>query len=139
MLVAITWIYVGFYLVILMAGVDKIPPDYFDAAKVEGANSLQVFTRVTLPMIWDVLTIALILWGIDALKMFEFLFAMGSGAPPPQQIWTSGIYMYIMTFGKRTAIFRMGYGTAVATTILLSVIILVVIVRRVMRREVLEY
>jgi ABC-type sugar transport system permease subunit len=139
MLVAIIWIYVGFYMILLMAGVEKIPQSFFDAAKVEGANSFQTFVYVTLPMIWDVLTIALVLWGIDALKMFEFLFSMGSGAPPPTAIWTTGIYVYLLSFGKRTTIFRMGYATAVATTILISVIVLVVIVRRIMRREVAEF
>ena len=47
--------------------------------------------------------------------------------------------MYILSFGKRDAVFRMGYGTAVAVTLLILVAIFVLIARRLMRREVIEY
>lgn len=137
-LVALIWIYVGFYTVLLMAGVDKISPELFDAAKIEGANYVQTFFKITIPLIWDVLTVAVILWGIGALKMFEFFYAF-AGIRPPQQLWTTAVYMYILAFGKRDAVFRMGYGTAVAVTLLFLVIIFVLLARRVMYREAVEY
>jgi ABC-type sugar transport system permease subunit len=137
-LVAMVWIYVGFYLVLLLAGVDKISPELFDAAKAEGANQLQVFFRITVPLLWDVLTVAIVLWGIGAIKQFEFMYAF-AGIRPPRDIWTTAVYMYILAFGKRDAVFRMGYGTAVAITLLILVIIFVLIARRLMRREAIEY
>jgi ABC-type sugar transport system permease subunit len=137
-LVAMVWIYVGFYVVLLLAGVDKISPELFDAAKVEGANQLQVFTGITIPLLWDVLTVAVVLWGIGAIKQFEFMYAF-AGIRPPRDIWTTAVYMYILAFGKRDAVFRMGYGTAVALTLLILVIIFVLVARRLMRREAIEY
>jgi ABC-type sugar transport system permease subunit len=137
-LVAIVWINVGFYTVLLLAGTDKISPELFDAAKVEGANQFQIFTKITIPLLWDVLAVAVVLWGIAALKIFEFVYAF-AGIRPPRDIWTVSVYMYILAFGKRDAVFRMGYGTAVAVTLLVLVIIFVVLVRRLMRREAVEY
>lgn len=137
-LVALVWMYVGFYVVLLLAGVDKISPELFDAAKVEGANQAQMFVRITIPLLWDVLTVAVILWGIGAIKQFEFMYAF-AGIRPPRDIWTVAVYMYILAFGKRDAVFRMGYGTAVAVTLLILVIIFAVIARRLMRREAIEY
>lgn len=137
-LVALVWMYVGFYVVLLLAGVDKISPELFDAAKVEGANQAQMFLRITVPLLWDVLTVAVILWGIGAIKQFEFMYAF-AGIRPPRDIWTVAVYMYILAFGKRDAVFRMGYGTAVAVTLLILVIIFAVIARRLMRREAIEY
>jgi len=137
-LIALVWIYVGFYVVLLLAGVDKISPELFDAAKAEGANQLQMFTKITIPLLWDVLTVAVVLWGIGAIKQFEFVYAF-AGISPPRQIWTTAVYMYILAFGKRDAVFRMGYGTAVSVTLLILVIIFVLIARRLMYRETIEY
>ncbi|MEA3335398.1 MAG: sugar ABC transporter permease [Chloroflexota bacterium] len=137
-IVALVWIYVGFYVVLLLAGVDKISPELFDAAKVEGANQLQIFVRITIPLLWDVLTIAIVLWGIGAIKQFEFMYAF-AGIRPPRPIWTTAVYMYILSFGKRDAVFRMGYGTAVAVTLLILVAIFVLVSRRLMRRDPIEF
>ena len=69
LLVAIVWISTGFYTVILLAGSDKIPQEFFDAAKVEGASRFQMFWKITIPMIWDVLAICLVLWGIEGFEV----------------------------------------------------------------------
>jgi ABC-type sugar transport system permease subunit len=55
------------------------------------------------------------------------------------EIWTNALYMFMLTFGQRVAIYRMGYGTAVAVTMLLMVIVFSGIVRLLMRREKIEF
>ena len=137
-LVAIVWIQVGYYLILIMAGVDKIPKEYYEAAEIEGANRVQTFFQVTVPLIWDVLSIAIVLYSIGALKIFEFPYAF-YGISVPQQLYTVGIYLYIMGFGKRYPIYRLGYATAIGVMLLLSVVIVVVILRKLMKRDVLEY
>ncbi|HOK71081.1 MAG TPA: sugar ABC transporter permease, partial [Bacillota bacterium] len=77
LLVALVWIYVGFFVVILMAGFDRIPNDVIESAKIEGANDVRIFFSIKVPMIWDVLTMAIVLWGIMALKEFAFLYSWG--------------------------------------------------------------
>jgi len=138
MLVALIWIYVGFYLVLLLAGVDKIPIDYYEAAKLDGANQLQMFIKITIPLLWDVITVAAVLWSIAALKIFEFPFAFTSLEPVPET-YTTAVYLYVMGFGQRTPIYRMGYASAIGVLMLISVILIVIVLRRLMRREVIQY
>ncbi|MEA3440029.1 MAG: sugar ABC transporter permease [Chloroflexota bacterium] len=138
MLVALIWIYVGFYLVLLLAGVDKIPIDYYEAAKLDGANQFQMFIKITIPLLWDVITVAAVLWSIAALKIFEFPFAFTSLEPVPET-YTTAVYLYVMGFGQRTPIYRMGYASAIGVLMLISVILIVVVLRRLMSREVIQY
>lgn len=138
MLVALIWMEVGFFLVLLMAGMDKIPAEYYEAAKIEGANHWQMFTGITVPLLWDVISVATVLWSIFALKVFEFPYAF-SQILPPQTIWTVGIYLYIMGFGKRVPIYRLGYATAIGVVLLLCVVASVLLLRRSMRRDVIQY
>lgn len=138
MLVALIWIEVGFFLVLLMAGMDKIPTEYYEAAKLEGANQWQMLTGITIPLLWDVLSVAAVLYTIFALKIFEFPYAF-SQIQPPQEIYTVGMYLYIEGFGKRDPIYRLGYATAIGVVLLLCVIVIVLLLRRLMRREAVQY
>ncbi len=138
MTVAIIWIEVGFYLVLLMAGVDKIPIDYYEAAKLDGANQFQMFRRITVPLLWDVITVGMVLWSIYAVKIFEFPFSF-TGLEPNVDSYTVAVYLYIQGFGQRQPIYRLGYATAIGVMLLFVIIVIVLILRRAMRREVVEY
>lgn len=138
MLVAIIWIEVGFYLVLLLAGVDKIPADYYEAAKLDGASQFQMFRQITVPLLWDVITVGLVLWSIYAVKIFEFPFSF-TGLEPNVNSYTVSLYMYILGFGQRQPIYRLGYATAIGVTLLGVVIVVVLVLRRLMRREQLQY
>ncbi len=138
MLVAIIWIEVGFYLVLLLAGVDKIPEDFYEAARLDGASQFQMFRKITIPLLWDVLTIGMVLWSIHAIKIFEFPFSF-TGLEPNVNSYTAAVYMYILGFGQRQPIYRLGYSTAIGVMLLLVVILVVLVLRRLMRREQLQY
>lgn len=137
-LFVIVWSSVGFYLILLMAGIERIPPYLYEAARIEGANDLQMFFKITLPLLREVLAIAIIFWGINAIKMFDILYAFG-GIIAPRALWTNAIYLYITGFGKREPIFQLGYASAIGVATLALVIIVALIVRRLIRREVYEY
>ncbi|MGD0751708.1 MAG: sugar ABC transporter permease [Anaerolineales bacterium] len=138
MMAALIIIQVGFYLVLLMAGMDKIPAEFYEAARLEGANQWQMFTRISLPLLWDVISIGTVLYAIFALKVFEFPYAFNQ-VWPPQQLYTVGIYLFIEGFGKRIPIYRLGYATAIGVVLLLFVGVIVLLLRRLMRREVIQY
>jgi len=138
MMVAIIWIEVGFYLVLLLAGVDKIPPDYYEAAKLDGAGQFQQFIKITVPLLWDVIAIGMVLWSIHALKIFEFPFSF-TGLEPNVNSYTVGVYLYILGFGQRQPIYRLGYAAAVGVMLLLVVILIILVIRRLTRREVIQY
>ncbi|WP_299949944.1 sugar ABC transporter permease [uncultured Ruegeria sp.] len=138
MLAALVWVFTGFFLILLLAGVDKIPADMYEAADLEGANLWHKFWYITVPMIWDVMTISFVIWIINAVKMFEFPFAFGF-LQVPQQLYTLGIYLYIMGFGQRDPIYQLGYATAIGVVMLVLAFSLIVLVRRLMRRDQLEF
>ncbi len=138
MMVAIIWIEVGFYVVLLLAGVDKIPPDFFESAKLDGASQLQQFRFITVPLLWDVISIGLVLWSIHAVKIFEFPFSF-TGLEPNPASYTVGVYLYILGFGQRQPIYRLGYATAIGVMLLLVVILIVLVIRLVTRRETVQY
>ncbi len=133
------WMYTGFYTVIILAGAEKIPKYYYEAAQLDGANRIRQFFTVTLPLTWDVISVAVVLWVINAVKIFEFIYAFaGTGSNPPTQIWTSAIYMYVLAFGSRTPIYQLGYASAIAITMVLLIAILIILLRRILMRERIE-
>ena len=138
MLVMIIWTYVGFYLVILMSAIGKIPQELYEVAKIEGANIFQVYFKITIPLIWDVLTVALVYWGIFGLKLFEIVYSF-TGFIPKQSIWTLPVYLYIIGFGKIDPIYRLGYSTALSVMLFIFVMVFVIVSRKILTRETIEY
>ncbi|GAB3889076.1 sugar ABC transporter permease [Kibdelosporangium lantanae] len=98
---SIIWASSGFYITILMAAVDRIPPYLYEDASIAGASPWQKFRNITLPLTWDVVGIAGVLWTINAVKIFELVFVMaGSGTyAPPIHSWTLGIFVFDRSFG----------------------------------------
>ena len=91
LLITIIWVSTGFYVLILMAGMDRIPRYYYEDTDLAGANAWQKFRHVTLPLNWDVITIAAVLWVINAVKIFELILAFSSaGDSPPLESRTLG-------------------------------------------------
>jgi ABC-type sugar transport system permease subunit len=136
--IAIIWTYVGYYMVILSAGIDKIPKTYFEAAKIDGASHWQQFVWITLPMIRDVLVVALTLWTIAALNIFDIIVATTFPAPQPST-YTMTIYVWVSAVGGYSPTFRLGYGTAMGVVLLLLVMISFGIIRLFSPRYQMEY
>lgn len=137
---ALVWIYTGFFGTMMLAAIDRVPEDFYEVLDLDGASGLQKFRYVTLPMTWDVVSVAAVLWVITAIKIFEFIYAFGatSGSPPIDS-WTTGIFMYMVTLGNRSPIFKLGYGSAIAVVMLILTAVLVILLRRLMRREEVNY
>lgn len=133
---AVIWSYLGYYLVILMAGIDKIPSTYFEAAVLDGASEWSMFFRITLPMIWDVLVVAIVLWMIGALKIFDLILAIQNLSTAA---YTLTMYIWVEAVGIYEPIFRLGYATALGVVLLLLVIIVTAVIRFGTRREAIEY
>jgi ABC-type sugar transport system permease subunit len=137
---ALVWTYAGFYVVLLMAAASRVPLDLYEASLLDGATRWQAFRHITLPLIWNVVVIGLVLWIIDAMNQFDFVFAVGSTTGQPrQEIWTLPIYVFEQAFGERIPVFRLGYATAVAVTLVALITVMIVVVRRGLRRPVVEY
>lgn len=136
--VAIIWTYVGYYMVILSAGIDKIPKTYFEAARIDGATYWQQFFKITLPMVKDVVIICLTLWAIGALKIFDVIVATTFPSPQPST-YTLTIYTWVQAIGGYTPTFRLGYGTAMGVILLILVMVAYGLIRLFAPRHAIEY
>jgi raffinose/stachyose/melibiose transport system permease protein len=136
----IVWASAGFYIIIIMSAIDRVPPYLYEDAAIAGATAWQKFRHITLPLTWDVVGIAGVLWTISAVKIFELVWVLaGPGTySPPVKTWTLGVMVFDRTFGGRGTP-QYGVACAVAVTMILLVTVFVVLLRRVMRREVVQY
>ncbi len=138
MLVGLIWISTGFFTILILAGADKIPTDMYDAARIEGASNRQMFRLITVPMIWDVIVITLVLWVIESIKMMEYPYAFG-GPNIDHTLYTPAIYLFIMGFGQRQPVYELGYATAIGVAMFIFTVIAVLVVTAITRRERVEF
>jgi ABC-type sugar transport system permease subunit len=80
-LIAATWSAVGFYMVIFYAGLQTIPDELYEVASIEGANAIQSFFYITLPMLKEVLTVMIVITIIGSFKVFDIIYTMTHGGP----------------------------------------------------------
>ncbi|UQN28917.1 carbohydrate ABC transporter permease [Brachybacterium kimchii] len=139
-LVGLVWVSAGYYLTLMMSAIGRIPRYYFEAAELDGAGRFTVFRHVTLPMTWDVVTVAAVLWCINAIKVFEFIIGFtGNGDAPPPQARTLTIAQFLTTTGGRNPQYELGLGSAMAVVMVALITVFVIGVRRLMRREALDF
>jgi N-acetylglucosamine transport system permease protein len=130
----LVWQAVGFYMVLFIAGIQSIPTTYYEAAVLDGATRPTMFTRITLPLLWDHVQVALVYIGIAALDFFTIVAVMTEGGPN-RATDVAAYYMYTTAF--RYAQFR--YATAMGVSLLLLTLGLAVITLRITQRERIEY
>lgn len=139
-LVGLVWVSVGFYLTLMMSAIGRIPRYYYEAAELDGAGRLSTFFNVTLPMTWDVVSVAAVLWCINAIKVFEFIYGFtGSGSAPAPQARTLTIAQFLTTTGGQNPQYELGLGSAMAVVMVALISVFVVAVRRLMHRDALEF
>jgi multiple sugar transport system permease protein len=105
------WWHAGGNMVLYLAGINNIPPDYYEAATIDGANAWQRFWAVTWPLLRPTTLFCLVMSVLGAFQIFGqsyVLFAPGSG--PARSGLTLALYMYLQGFNQ----YEMGYGAAVA-------------------------
>jgi len=111
-MVADIWKTSSFAGLIILAGLQVIPDDLYEAASIDGATSWQKFRHITLPMIKPALLIALLFRTIDALKVFDLVFVMTQGGPADA---TNVLQFY--GYKKSFAEGMIGYGSAIAVVV----------------------
>ena len=127
-----TWKGVGYIMVILIAGLQAIPKDYYEAASIDGATGWKTFTNVTLPLIMPVLSVTTVLNLLYGLKVFDIIFVLTHGGPGRV---TDTVYTAVFVdFSKG----RYGIATALSTLLFLVMIVLSYFVIRLMHREEIE-
>jgi multiple sugar transport system permease protein len=125
--------YVGYYIVIYLAGLQGIPQDYYDAARVDGAGSWQAFRFITLPLLRPVTLFVVVTNSIGALQVFDLVFATTGGAPANSTM-TLVLYMYNTAFKYS----RMGRASAMAFTLFAIILFITILQLRLLRDRTYE-
>jgi ABC-type sugar transport system permease subunit len=124
------WKHVGFNMLILLAGLQSIPSEIEEAARIDGAGRLRIFFNITLPLLRPVLVLCTILTTIGAFQMFDAAYVMTGGGPFYSST-TLVYYIYQRAFEQ----YQMGYGATIAFVLFLIILAVTLIQRRVLRGD----
>lgn len=115
-----TWLWFGNTMIMLMSGIMGISPSLFEAADIDGANSMQQFFKITLPLLQPIMVYTLVTSMIGGLQMFDLPFLYHNGANFSRQLETVAVYIYF-NFNKGT-VEQASYGYAGAASIIIFAI-----------------
>jgi raffinose/stachyose/melibiose transport system permease protein len=119
------WHTIGYFFVILLAAMQGVSAELYDAARVDGARGFQIFVHITVPSIMPALQVCLILAISGALKSFDYVQVMTRGGPgTATQVPATHMYQTIFSG------LEFGYGTAIATSIFILGLCATLVVRR---------
>lgn len=104
------WQYLGYHILIQFTGIQNIPADIYEAAKIDGADGFKADKYITLPMIVPIFKISVVLSFIGSLQSFDLIMVMTGGGPAHATDVIS-MHMYNMSFLSQ----KYGYGSAIAT------------------------
>lgn len=123
--VPIVWQYAGFYILIYYAGLKNIPESLMEAARIDGASSWQIATRIKLPLVTEIIKVTIVLSIVGSLKYFDLIYVMTDGGPNgASEVMAS--YMYHKAFRS----FDFGYGSAIGFFLLLICLIATFLIRK---------
>ncbi len=130
-IIAYIWIWAGFAMVVIAAGLAAVPRDVMEAARTDGASEWQVFRRVTVPLLAPVLTVVFITMLINVLKVFDIVVAVAPGSVQDDAN-VLALAMWRTAFGGAN---NFGVGSAIAVFIFVLVIPVLLLNIRRFRRE----
>jgi len=125
------WQFFPFVLLSILARLQTIPPELYEAAKVDGASALRRFIHVTLPQIRGILFVVILLRSIWMFTKFDTVWLMGEGAGAGRFIRTLPVYAYMRTL----TYYQAGLGAALAVIMFAILVVCTVIYFRMFREE----
>ena len=114
------WAHMGFYTLILLAGLQSIPKDLYEAAEMDGTTRWRTFWRITMPLLWPTMLVVLVLSLIKSVQTFDEVFVLTGGGPGTA---TQLIVQYIYDTGFASQV--QNFGLAAAASMILGVILLI--------------
>lgn len=139
LLIAFAFGAVGYYMLIWISGIEKIPQDLFEAATIDGANKFRQFTNITLPLLKGTFKMNLTFWSVNAVGFFLWS-KMFSPVRTESSTVVPMVYMYDTVFGsKEVRVTDAGAGAAVGCVLAIAVMIVFFVMNRVVKDDDLEY
>jgi multiple sugar transport system permease protein/N,N'-diacetylchitobiose transport system permease protein len=132
-IIADVWKNTSIVVFFILAGLQTISPDLYEAARIDGASAWAAFRRLTLPLLAPSIAVVLVLRTIEAFKVFDIIYVM-TGGGPASGTQTVAFYTYLQAFSNQL----FGYGSALAYLIVLAVFALAMLYLRLLRQGQLE-
>lgn len=126
---ALTWKYFGYHMLLFMTGLQNIPAEVEEAGRIDGANSIQNFFYITLPLLGSTIQTSVYLSVLGSIQQFILVWIMTKGGPVNASE-TMATYMYRFGFVR----FQLGYGSAVAIYMFILCLIFSLIYQRLIRQ-----
>jgi len=123
------WQWTPFVALIVLAGLQSLPKEPFEAAELDGASTWQVLRRLTFPMLAPVLTLVFVLRALDAIRLYDAIVSLTHGGPGTA---TETLTYYLYRMGLK--FFRLDYASAISLLFLYVTIIFTGVVLRSMMR-----
>jgi multiple sugar transport system permease protein len=113
------WKSVGYFMIILLAGIQDIPSDYIEAAQIDGASNWQIFRRIIMPLLRPTSFFVIVVLTVNSLQAFDQIYVMTRGGPA-QSTYTLVMYIYEKAFRE----WNFGYAGAMAVVLFTMIFIL---------------
>jgi multiple sugar transport system permease protein len=123
------WEWTPFMFLVLLAGLQSLPQEPYEAARVDGAGKVQIFFTLTLPLLRPVLLVALLVRTMDAFTIFDQVFALTRGGPGTST-QVLGLYAYENAFRFS----QLGYGAAIVFCMIVLLALVSIVMIRALRR-----
>lgn len=111
----LVWHYIGYHMLIMYAGIQSIPEQIYEAAKLDGATSWRLVYHITIPLLADVLKVNVVLSVVGSLKVFEQIYVMTGGGPD-----NSTTVIALRMFQEAFLKMNFGYGSALAVFLVIQ-------------------
>ncbi|MEU3778612.1 ABC transporter permease subunit [Streptomyces sp. NPDC032472] len=115
---AYLWVWTGFAMVLIGAGLSAIPRDALEAARMDGASEAQIFRKITVPLLAPVLTVVFVTLVINVMKVFDLVYIIAPG-PVQEEANVLATRMWLVSFGGGN---DQGLGSALSVVLLLLVV-----------------
>jgi raffinose/stachyose/melibiose transport system permease protein len=133
------WTHTGYSTVIFLAGLQAIPKELLESARVDGAGAWAQFKSVTIPLIAQAITVNVLLAIIGALRTFDTIYVATNGQ---YDTYTLAFYMFRLAFisegGSGRSGGRLGFASAAATILFLIILVVSMIAQRYLRKKEVE-
>jgi raffinose/stachyose/melibiose transport system permease protein len=127
---ATVWQWVGYDMILYLTGLQQIPVDLYEAAKIDGANNWHLFRFITLPLLKGIATMVILLNLIGGVRIFDIVFVMTRGGPNHNtEVLATHLYEVAFWFNK------MGYASVIAVIILVISLLFAYFRNRLMREQ----
>ena len=130
MIAVAIWHGVGYYMIIFLAGLQAVPYDLYEAAKLDGASSWRLFWSITLPLLRPTLLFVIVVNTLNSLQVFDLPFVLTNGGPV-NETNTLVMYMYDTAF----SFLRMGRATSMAVMLFAIIFVITMIQLRLLREK----